>query len=95
MSSHSVISASVSAALAIRGISKADLARRLGHYPSWVTMRLEGDRPWRIDDLDKLGAVFGMAPASFLIPPTNSSAADNLHYLPRQKLSSVAFRLAA
>ena len=74
MDAQSIITEAVKAAMTVRGVNRADLAKALGRDKSWVSHKLNGRRGWQVDDLDSLVEVFGMPPAAFLIRP----AADEL-----------------
>jgi transcriptional regulator with XRE-family HTH domain len=51
------------------GITRAELARRLGQRPAWVTQKLNGHRRWTVDDLDLLAERLEMPLAALLLPP--------------------------
>jgi transcriptional regulator with XRE-family HTH domain len=48
--------------------TQAELAERLGESQPWLSKRLTGKTPFQIEDLDALGAVFGLSPAQLLQP---------------------------
>jgi transcriptional regulator with XRE-family HTH domain len=47
-------------------ISGREIARRLGEHPMWVHRRLAGDQELSIDDLARISAVLGLAPADLM-----------------------------
>lgn len=53
----------------LRGVNQKTLARALGCSNSTITRRLDGERPWRVEDLDALAAHFGVPLAALLVPP--------------------------
>lgn len=55
------------AEMARRGISGSELARRLGVPHWWVSKRLTGVIPTRIDDLERMSAVVDVAPQQFVM----------------------------
>jgi len=57
-----------------RGESRAALARALGVSPQAVSHKLDGVRPWSLDEVDRLADHYAMPPAAFLIAPPASPA---------------------
>lgn len=51
-----------------RRMTQADLAHLLDRSQPWLSKRLTGTTPFQIEDLDALGAVFGLSPAELLQP---------------------------
>lgn len=54
-----------------RKVTGARLARELGVSPAWVSYRLNGVQPIDLNDLQRIAAVLGVAPAE-LLPATRS-----------------------
>ena len=53
----------IRALLARRDMSRSELARRLGVSAMWVSDRLRAQTPIGLDDLERIAAVLGVAPA--------------------------------
>lgn len=62
------ISRTVQAQLDERGISGAELARRLGFTQSYVARRIRGEVPWRADDIALIARELEIDAAELLAP---------------------------
>ena len=55
-----------------RKMTQAELADQLGVSQPWVSKRMSGVTPFQIEDLDAIGAVFGLSPMELLQPGTGA-----------------------
>lgn len=60
------VRANVEELMAMRGMTQAVLADRLGESQPWLSKRLTGKTPFQMRDLDMIGDVFGLSPAQLL-----------------------------
>jgi transcriptional regulator with XRE-family HTH domain len=58
--------ATVNALMEWRRMTQAELAEKLGQSQPWLSKRLTGRTPFQIEDLDLIGAFFGLSPAELL-----------------------------
>lgn len=56
----------VRVALTRRRMSATELAKRLGKSQTWIWRRLSGETAFDMDDLERVGAVLEVDPASFI-----------------------------
>jgi len=61
-----LVAAEVRAELARRMMTGADLAQRIGRSPMYVSRRIRGEVAFDLDDLQRIGEVFGKEPADLL-----------------------------
>ncbi|MDK9294536.1 hypothetical protein FAM19031_000574 [Propionibacterium freudenreichii] len=64
-----VVAANVRAEASRRGYTQSTLARALGVTHAPINRKWLGVRPWKLEDLDQLAALFGVPAASFLLSP--------------------------
>lgn len=76
--------------LARRGEQRQVFAARLGKSPTWATQKLSGKRRWTVDDLDVLGAYFGVHPMQFFVPITRRERPDTHGYQDARGFSKAA-----
>jgi transcriptional regulator with XRE-family HTH domain len=50
----------------LRRWTQMELAKRLGVSQPWLSKRLTGTTPFQIEDIDAIGAVFGLSPQELL-----------------------------
>ena len=55
--------------MASRGVENQALAKRIGMSPGLLSHRIKGIRPWKLAELDKVAAVFGVPSALLLQTP--------------------------
>ena len=60
------VRANVMEAMNARKWTQAELADRLGRSQPWLSKRLTGTTPFKIEDLDTIAAVFELSPAELL-----------------------------
>lgn len=60
MTTQEAVSTTVRAELELLGMSKSELARRIGMEPGSLGNKLTGRRRWHVDELDRLAAALGV-----------------------------------
>jgi transcriptional regulator with XRE-family HTH domain len=60
------VRANVKALMDQRRMNQVELAEKLGQSQPWLSKRLTGATPFQIEDLDLIGAFFGLTPAQLL-----------------------------
>lgn len=66
MTANDAVSAAVTYHLGQQGLSKAELARRLGCGAGTLSNKLSGRRRWHVDELDELAVALGVRVQSLL-----------------------------
>lgn len=66
LTANARIIATVKALMEWRKMTQAELAEQLNRTQPWLSKRLTGTTPFQIEDLDLLGAFFGLSPAELL-----------------------------
>lgn len=74
MTSNEAVTARVCDELERLGMSRADLARAIGHERAWVTRKLNGSRRWSVDDLDVIARGLGLWPVELLLDTVGGQA---------------------
>lgn len=62
----------IRALLGRRGISKSELARRLGVSHTWVTNRITGDQEIGVNELERIAVILGVTASDLLPKPANT-----------------------
>jgi transcriptional regulator with XRE-family HTH domain len=66
LSANDQMRANLRELLDMRNMTQSDLAVELGVSQPWVSKRMSGVTPFALDDLDRIGAAFGLTPCELL-----------------------------
>ncbi|MDO5720985.1 MAG: helix-turn-helix transcriptional regulator [Actinomycetaceae bacterium] len=69
-----IVAANIRAEAARQGYSQSSLARALGMSQTQVTLRWNGKREWRINELDEVAGLLGVPAAALLEKPEYARA---------------------
>lgn len=67
MAAHETMSRAVLHELERQGLTRRELAERIGVHPSWVSNKMAGRRRWTLDDVDAVAPALGVPPAWLLL----------------------------
>lgn len=73
-STQKIVSQTIRAQIALTGKTHQSLAEALGFRREALYRRLTGQKPWDVDELDKVAKFFGLADAYKLLDLAESNA---------------------